>query len=68
MAKKEAGAEGVDKVQAKVDKAVAAALKTERARVKKAIANVEWPEGVPVRTQYDVKRAVNAAIAAAAEA
>lgn len=66
MAKKEAGAEGaVDKTQAKIDKAVAAALKTERARVKKAIANVAWPEGLPVRSQYDVKRAVNAAIAPA---
>ncbi len=63
MAKKE---EAVDKTQAKVDKAVAAALKTERARVKKAVANVEWREGVAIRQQYDIKRAVNAAIAAPA--
>jgi len=63
MAKKE---EAVDKTQAKVDKAVAAALKTERARVKKAVANVAWPEGIAVRQQYDIKRAVNEAIAAPA--
>jgi hypothetical protein len=50
-------------VEAKVEKAVAAALKTERARVAKAIANIAWPEGVAVRTQYDIKRAVKAAVA-----
>lgn len=62
MAKKEEAA--VDKSAAKVEKAVAAALKSERARVKKAIANVEWPEGTAVRTQYDIKRALNTALAA----
>jgi hypothetical protein len=53
-----------DKSAAKVEKAVAAALKSERARVKKAIANVEWPEGTAVRAQYDIKRALNTALAA----
>lgn len=55
-----------DKAQAKIDKAVAAAIKAERARVKKAVANVAWPEGVAIRTQAEIKRAVNAAVAAPA--
>lgn len=48
----------------KVQKKIDAALKSERSRVKKAIANVEWPEGTAVRAQYDIKRALNAALAA----
>lgn len=62
-----AAAEDAGKVQAKIDKAVTAAVKAQRARIKKAVANVSWPEGLPVRMQYDVKRAVNAAIATASE-
>lgn len=56
-----------DKTQSKVEKAVAAALKSERARVKKAVANVAWPEGIAIRSQQEIKRALNAALAAPAD-
>lgn len=51
-------------VQALLEKAVAAALKTERARVKKALAGPWLPEGTTARAGAAIKQAVKEAIAA----
>lgn len=53
------------KVQAMIDKAVAAAVKEERKRVAAGVKAIELPEGTTARAGAEIKRALKAAVAAA---
>ena len=50
-------------VQAKIDKATAKAVATERKRVSKALAGMEMPEGTTARAAAAFKKAAKAAVA-----
>lgn len=52
-------------VQALIEKEAAKAVKGERARVSKALASMELPEGTTARAGAEIKRAVKTAVAAA---
>jgi pyrroline-5-carboxylate reductase len=54
-----------EKAAEMAEKAAAKAVKSERARMSKAVANIAWPEGTTARAAAEIKRSIKAALAEA---